>query len=543
MIYDSDSIGTANPTTVPLEGYLTSATINCASHSSVQLQFQEKYRKFNDSSFVEVSNDNGATWTQFPVLANNSLANNSSTANPQIVTINISPVAAGMPNVKIRFHYKGIAAGGSYSWLIDDVVLSELDPVQIELARPGVLLQTGGSFVGFGAVPIQFVNMPLIPYAFLNNNGGTAQTGLDVNAKIYDGTALVYDKTVVSGPLPVAAMDSLVAWEDPNDFTVPDTGFYTAAFRVDAPGDAMPENNVDTAFFNITSDLYSMNVGNLTGSYILHQPASSSGPARSFVIGTRFEIPASTMDTLTGLRAAFASSTTAGSAVNAQIFKFDPGSLAWVFVVDMKPKTLTAAEISTSSALKFATFEPDYDLNGVEAYVLDGGAEGVTYAAVVQTNNVTPTQTVTIYASETPATDFVQFSGLGDTSLNNGMINFGVAGLPFGLETAPLVQLLFGDASTVGISNVNNAVAIGNAYPNPANSKVTIPVQVKENGNVTVTVTNAVGQVMANRNLGNVTAGFSNNVTINTANFANGVYIYTVEVNGKRSTGRFAVSR
>lgn len=542
MIYDSDSIGTANPTTVPLEGYLTSATINCASHSSVQLQFQEKYRKFNDSSFVEVSNDNGATWTQFPVLANNSLANNSSTANPQIVTINISPVAAGMPNVKIRFHYKGIAAGGSYSWLIDDVVLSELDPVQIELARPGVLLQTGTDFTGFGAIPIHFLNTPLIPYAFLSNNGGTAQAGLDVTAKIYDGDDLVFNKTVTSGPLPVSAMDSLVAWEDDNTFTVTDTGFYTAAFSVDAPGDAAPSDNVDTAYFTVNNNLYSMNVGSLT-SYWLHRPSTNPAGEMSLLLGTQFIIPAGVEDTLTGIRASFANGTSAGAQVSAQIFKRD--GTAWTLVTTTSPKTLTAADISTTSALKYVTLDADFDLNGIEPYILSGGDEGTIYAATIQTVGVAPTQTVLLYASDVPAFEFVGLGGWADTSLNNGesLLGTGPAGTYGYITDAPLVQMLFGDASTVGITNVNNAVTIGNAYPNPANSKVTIPVQVKENGNVTVTVTNAVGQVMANRNLGNVTAGFSNNVTINTANFANGVYIYTVEVNGKRSTGRFAVSR
>lgn len=539
MLYDSDSIGTAFPSVTPLEGYLTSGTINCAGHASVRLQFQEKYRKFNDSTFVDVSNNNGTTWVRYDIKVNKNLATNVSTGNPEVVSVNISAVAAGSSTVKIRFYYKGMTAGGSYSWLIDDVELSELPAVDIELPRSGVLTATGS----FAAIPLHFLTEPLDLYAILNNNGGTDQNSLNANVKIYDGSTMVFDKSVPAGPLPIAAEDSLAIWTDTDAFPVTDTGFYTAAFSIAATGDEASSDNMDTTYFNITNDLFSMNSGSLVGGYYIHRPSSVSPGEASNVMGTRFQMPGGIMDTLTGIRASFASTTSAGVVVNAQVYKFDESALSWTIVTDMKPVTLTAADISTSSSIKYVTFVPDFVANGVESYILDGGSTGAVYAAVIQSNGATPSQTVVINASEVPSIDFEPSVGIYDSSMNNGGVNFAIDGLPFGLPSVPLVQMVFGNASTVGISNINNTMVLGNAYPNPANTEVSIPVQLQVTGNVTVNITNAVGQTVAIQNLGKVAAGQKATATFNTQALANGVYFYTVEANGQRLTQRFAVSR
>lgn len=92
------------------------------------------------------------------------------------------------------------------------------------------------------------------------------------------------------------------------------------------------------------------------------------------------------------------------------------------------------------------------------------------------------------------------------------------------------------------VANVNSGIT-AEAYPNPANSTLNVPVTVKAAGNVTVNITNAMGQVVATQNLGQVAAGQKATATFNTSALANGVYFYTVEANGQRLTQRFAVSR
>ncbi|MDR3680882.1 MAG: T9SS type A sorting domain-containing protein [Flavipsychrobacter sp.] len=90
-----------------------------------------------------------------------------------------------------------------------------------------------------------------------------------------------------------------------------------------------------------------------------------------------------------------------------------------------------------------------------------------------------------------------------------------------------------------GVANVST-IATASAYPNPATSEVFIPFTLSHNANVNVTVTNTLGQVTNTQSFSNVTTG---KAAFNTSSFAAGVYFYTVEANGERTTGRFVVAR
>ncbi len=93
----------------------------------------------------------------------------------------------------------------------------------------------------------------------------------------------------------------------------------------------------------------------------------------------------------------------------------------------------------------------------------------------------------------------------------------------------------------VGVADVAAGLNIGEAYPNPARTKVTIPVSVKSAAVVSVSLSNTLGQVVARQSL-NSAAGQTQNVVFATEALANGVYIYTVEANGERVTNRVVVA-
>jgi hypothetical protein len=91
----------------------------------------------------------------------------------------------------------------------------------------------------------------------------------------------------------------------------------------------------------------------------------------------------------------------------------------------------------------------------------------------------------------------------------------------------------------LSVKDASNLIGSINAYPNPANTDITIPFTLKEANATNVTISNTVGQVMGSQSFGKVTSG---KAVFSTANLASGVYFYTVEANGARSTGRFVVS-
>lgn len=94
------------------------------------------------------------------------------------------------------------------------------------------------------------------------------------------------------------------------------------------------------------------------------------------------------------------------------------------------------------------------------------------------------------------------------------------------------------DCDYVGINDVASEIFSTAAYPNPATSTVNVPFSLNSTNNVTVTLTNAVGQVVRTQNFDNVTKGMA---SFDVASLSEGLYIYSVEVNGTRETGKVSV--
>lgn len=95
------------------------------------------------------------------------------------------------------------------------------------------------------------------------------------------------------------------------------------------------------------------------------------------------------------------------------------------------------------------------------------------------------------------------------------------------------------DAPSVGVSNVSNLINIASAYPNPANNQVAIPFEINERADVKVSFKNVAGQIIATQNFEQVMYG---EATFSTSNLANGLYFYTIDVNGQSHTGRVSVA-
>ncbi|GAB4319692.1 MAG: hypothetical protein Kow00127_11940 [Bacteroidales bacterium] len=81
---------------------------------------------------------------------------------------------------------------------------------------------------------------------------------------------------------------------------------------------------------------------------------------------------------------------------------------------------------------------------------------------------------------------------------------------------------------------------VGQNVPNPANGTTTIPVMVHESVNLTVEVTNMMGQVVYSRDLGQVAPGM-NRINIDASNLSNGVYFYTVQAGETRISRKMIV--
>ena len=541
MIYDSDSIGTASPGLNPV-GWMSNGTapFNCTGHTTVALNFNEYFRSFNDSCFVDVSTSpTFATSTRFAVSPNNSLNGNDFVAtNPYNCFINITSVAANQAAVYIRFFYFGPVDGG-YSWQVDDMTLSELDPVNVALHGSFLFNDTIGAYnSSIGNVASTFRDT-IAPITMLNNIGANAQSGFTVNAKIFKNNVQVYNQTKTVTALPISAVDSIVEFPKYLPDAVAPGGSpdsYFAAFSSSVTGNANTTQLVDTVRFTVTDTLWSQFTNTSAGSFFIHKPASQG--ETSAYLGARFDVPPGATDTITGISVAFGSGTTAGTMVQVQVYKLDnPSSNGWLPQYSTFVQALGAGEISTTTSVIFKYFPMQLDA----AYpILSEG----TWAAVVTPVNAPTSSTVTVISSTpNPATGFAGFFGQSDTSGNAGNFTFGFQSEATGVTSIPLVRLHF--ATNHAVLNTANLVSnlnIGQVYPNPANNEVNIPFATTTDANVNVSIMNTVGQVVKSQSLGRVNAGTSKIATFSTSDMASGVYFYSIEVNGARTTNRFVVS-
>jgi hypothetical protein len=98
----------------------------------------------------------------------------------------------------------------------------------------------------------------------------------------------------------------------------------------------------------------------------------------------------------------------------------------------------------------------------------------------------------------------------------------------------PLSQI---DDMKVGLNEAtNNLFTIEQNYPNPFNNSTIIPVKLTDKADVTVTVSNMVGQVVYTKTFNNTPSGV-NQLEISD-NFNSGIYFYNVEAGGYKATGK-----
>jgi hypothetical protein len=130
-MYDSDAIGTSSSGTQDSK-LKYNGTIDCSAYTKVAVSFQSYYRKFHGIPYLEVST-NGTDWTQFE--CHTDLTTNGSSANPSLVTVNISAVAASQATVYLRFRYIG---EWDYAWMVDDIVMFEAPDYDVAMNQARV---------------------------------------------------------------------------------------------------------------------------------------------------------------------------------------------------------------------------------------------------------------------------------------------------------------------------------------------------------------------------------------------------------------------
>lgn len=101
------------------------------------------------------------------------------------------------------------------------------------------------------------------------------------------------------------------------------------------------------------------------------------------------------------------------------------------------------------------------------------------------------------------------------------------------------VHVTCATCSKLGIDDAGSSTTAVKAFPNPANDQVTISFNLAEPSDVTVSLTNILGQEVAVGRSQNTTSGA---IQFHASSLPGGLYLYTLVANGVRTTGRVVVA-
>ncbi len=181
--------------------------------------------------------------------------------------------------------------------------------------------------------------------------------------------------------------------------------------------------------------------------------------------------------------------------------------------------------IKSDGSYKYGCFEP------IVNFATDGASGNVVFAPYTGGNHLTDDQTVG-YLKTLGSTD----GGWAGDYVPHLSYTASTGGAWY--EQYPFILFHIAGPSTK-IQNVNANLTGVTATPNPATTLVAISFNLINTSNVSVSLTNMLGQVVATETVNGTNNG---KVTFNTSVLPNGIYIYTVSANGENKTGRVVVA-
>jgi hypothetical protein len=132
---------------------------------------------------------------------------------------------------------------------------------------------------------------------------------------------------------------------------------------------------------------------------------------------------------------------------------------------------------------------------------------------------------------------FLQKTSIGRFSETNP----GAAGLSDIVYMVVDTADIFG-GEIIGLNRIqsNELFTVGQNFPNPSNGSTSIPVNFKSASAVNVTVVDLLGKTVFTQTFENVAAG-SNKLDLNMGSITPGVYVYSVEANGFKTSRRMII--
>lgn len=233
---------------------------DCSDRTSVILRFETHFMNGGDgANEVWVSNDAGVRWAVYDCgfgTLHKDRPNDAAPGQPVVYEVNISEMAAGMPEVTIRIHW---GATTLYFWVLDDFSLSEaynndLQIKHFKLVWDDGIEGTEESYIH--DIPISQIGGTYNAFqAGVLNFGEVDQDNVTLTVDIKKNHQSVFTASDSRSWLSPLILDTIHV---DGGFTPEEFGHYSIdfAFTQDQEEET-PEDNKKTIFFNVTDSVYS----------------------------------------------------------------------------------------------------------------------------------------------------------------------------------------------------------------------------------------------------------------------------------------------
>ena len=379
---DSDAQGT---TATQNANITYTGLIDLSAYNNVSLVFEQSYRTYLDTRIVRISNDGGATWTDF-IVTDGTEPTAQNTLNPDIYSVDISSAAGGYDSVVVQLNYQG---NWGWYWAVDDMKIVETDDFDIKLQ--GIAWGTDGAYGS------------RLPYSYVPSNqvAPINFAGITKNIGVNDITDAVFSANI-SGVFSGNSAPSLVnsattdTLECSNTFTpsgsvvnhLVDFNVSTSAGEIDTSN-----NSVASIQLNINDFIYARDMDTVLGSI------SNSG--EGFEVGNVFDVFSSS--TIGAIDSYIASTSEPGAEVFAKLYYIDPSTGDFVFMSESDAYYLTSADLGQTLTLSLQ-YPQSLDANSSYLAVISSyGDGGTTNDLVVSTSGSSAAQT-TFYFDHTDQT-------------------------------------------------------------------------------------------------------------------------------------------
>lgn len=477
--------------------------------ANLRLSFDQYYQVFDEDLvdvWVGVSTDDGTTWDD--ILINDGVGRDGR-PNPEAIDVNISDLVAPNPaNVRIRFRY---AATWDYGWQVDNIAIDELPENDMALLSA---FTTAFDFVNTGADAQPYTIYPLAHLVTIEatgkvkNKGYMTQTGVVSTMNITGPNGDDFS----SSAAPVSVDPSLEYVEifepfEPNG----QLGAYQADFNVTQnESDDVPDNNTLTRQFSVSANTYALDNGVVDN----FQRQSPDNLNVTYEVGSKFQFQVD--DAIIAVQAAVYSATPVGGLIYGAVYDL---------AADNTSHPTLRGDFTTEHTIEAA------DLNGI------GGSTFVTMQ-FTSPIDVFQGEVVQVMAGNFEASDSVYFATSGFVPSQIALIHYPNLdqSMEFTITKTPMVRAVLA-SGPIGIAEQNGLVIVVQAGPNPFSSACDLRFELARASNVRVELYDALGHQVLSEALGTLSAG-QQLFRMDGAGLSEGIYLYSVIINGVHHTGK-----